>query len=219
MGKLERRPIWDLPTRIFHWGLAISVFLSMFIVYGKKYLALHVISGAVAFALIIGRLVWGVVGTRYVRFGAFVKGVDEIKKEFALIKDEEKHHHTVGHPAVAGWVMLFLMFCAFIVGVSGWPLFLSVNNDMREAILFWHEVFANLLLAIAFIHIQGVFLHILLHRDAIVQGMVDGKRPAYPHEQISALNRRQKVVALLWFGGSSAVFAFAFWLVKNYAFV
>lgn len=213
MGGIQKRPVWDLPTRIFHWGLALSVFLSMFIVYGKKYLALHIIAGSVAFSLIIGRLIWGFVGTRYVKFGAFVKGADEIKKEFALIKDEEKHHHTVGHPAVAGWVMLFLMFCAFIVGISGWWIFVSDGGETKETMLSVHEIFANMLLAIAFIHVQGVFLHILLHKDGIVQGMIDGKRPAYPHEQISALSMRQKVIALLWFAGCGVVCVFAFGLL------
>lgn len=76
-----------------------------------------------------------------------------------------------------------------------------------------HEIFANMLLAIAFIHVQGVFLHILLHKDGIVQGMIDGKRPAYPHEQISALSMRQKVIALLWFASCGAVCVFTFGLL------
>lgn len=194
--------VWDLPTRVFHWGLALSVFVSMLIVYGKKYLALHVVFGMLSFALIIGRFVWGFVGTRYVRFGSFLKSADDIKAEFSLFKNE-KATHTVGHPAVAGWVMLLLMGCAFCVGVSGIWLWLFTDAVSKEGWLHIHEIFANTLLLIAFIHIQGVVLHIFLHRDDIVQGMIDGKRPAHKHERIGGLSLFQKGVAVLWFGCSA----------------
>lgn len=208
---MQKRPVWDLPTRIFHWGLALSVFLSMLIVYGKKYLTIHIIFGILAFGLIIGRIVWGIVGTKYVRFSAFVKSISEAKQEFAIL-DSQAHSHSVGHPAIAGWVMLVLMFCALCVGVSGLWLWLFTNTVSKESALHIHEVFANTLLAIAFIHIQGVILHIFLHRDGIVKGMIDGKRPANEHEQIGSLSILQKCIALLWFIGSggAALWAFQF---------
>lgn len=194
-----KRPVWDLPTRIFHWGLALSVSLSMLIVYGKSYLDLHIVSGLISFVLIAGRLVWGFVGTKYVRFGSFLKGADDIKAEFSSFQ-EDSIHHAVGHPAIAGWVMLLLMLCAFCVGVSGiWLWLVSDVRDSKEVLLGVHEIFANTLLIIAFIHVQGVLLHIFLHRDAIVIGMIDGKRPAREDEAIGSLSATQRVVALVWF--------------------
>ena len=80
--KPTKRPVWDLPTRIFHWGLALSVSLSMLIVYGKSYLYVHIVAGLLSFVLVVGRLVWGFVGTKYVRFSSFLKGVKDIKSEF-----------------------------------------------------------------------------------------------------------------------------------------
>ncbi len=209
MSKLQKRAVWDLPIRIFHWGLALSVFASMFIVYGKKYLTLHIISGALAFALIFGRVVWGFVGTRYAKFSAFAKSLSDVRQEFSFLG--EKQIHTVGHPAVAGWVMLFLIFCGFCVGVSGWCVFLFTDTVSKESALYIHEIFANTLLVIAFVHIQGVALHLFLHRDGIIKGMIDGKRPAYLHEQIAPLGFLQKVVAIIWFGGSITV---ALWALK-----
>ncbi|HRF57052.1 MAG TPA: cytochrome b/b6 domain-containing protein [Campylobacterales bacterium] len=194
-----KQPVWDLPTRIFHWGLALSVSLSMLIVYGKSYLDLHIVSGLISFVLIAGRLVWGFVGTKYVRFGSFLKGADDIKAEFSSFQ-ESSIHRAVGHPAIAGWVMLLLMLCAFCVGVSGiWLWLVSDVRDSKEVLLGVHEIFANTLLIIAFIHVQGVLLHIFLHRDAIVIGMIDGKRPAREDEAIGSLSATQRVVALVWF--------------------
>jgi len=197
--KPTKRPVWDLPTRIFHWGLALSVSLSMLIVYGKSYLYVHIVAGLLSFVLVVGRLVWGFVGTKYVRFSSFLKGADGIKAEFSSFQ-ESSIHHTVGHPALAGWVMLLLMLCAFCVGVSGiWLWLVSDVRESKEVLLGVHEIFANTLLIIAFIHVQGVFLHIFLHRDGIVTAMVDGKRPARKEEAIGSLSATQRVVALVWF--------------------
>lgn len=200
---IEKRAVWDLPTRIFHWSLAGSVMLSMLIVYGTKYHALHIVAGSTAFALLIGRVVWGLVGTRYVRFSAFVKSIDEAKAEFAALR-EDRHLHSVGHPVVAGWVMLFLIFCGLCACGSGVWLSLCEEQNQKQTALFVHEIFSNTVLATAFIHVQGVLLHWLLHRDGIVLGMMDGRRPAEPHEQIGLLSMPQKIVAFLWFAGCLA---------------
>ncbi len=211
MSEPKKRLVWDLPTRIFHWGFAFSIFLSMLIVYGKKYAALHIIAGMAAFILLVGRLVWGIFGTKYVRFGAFVKTLDDVKAEFSIFKSEHRSH-TVGHPAVAGWVMLMLMFCGICVGASGLYLYLFAGETNKENVLYIHELFANTLLAIAFVHIQGVVLHLFLHKDGIVQGMFDGKRPAYPNEQIGKLTKLQIAVAALWLGASLASIV---WAIKK----
>lgn len=211
MSEPKKRLVWDLPTRIFHWGFALSVILSMLIVYGKKYAALHIIAGMAAFVLLVGRVIWGIFGTRYVCFSAFLKSAQDVKNEFAIFKTEQTSH-TVGHPAVAGWVMLILMFCGLGVGISGFWLYTFTDDATKEAVLYWHEIFANSLLAIAFVHVQGVFLHVLTHKDGIVMGMIDGKRPAYEHEQIKGLNKIQILLSIAWFG---AVLATAFFVFRN----
>jgi len=180
----------------------------MLIVYGRGYLTLHIVAGSIAFSLIVGRIVWGFVGSRYVRFSAFVRGINEVKKEFTLIVDEG---HSVGHPAVAGWVMLLLMLCAFGVGLSGVWLWQFTDGLSKESVFYWHEIFANTLLAIAFVHIQGVILHIILHRDGIVRGMIDGKRPARERDEIDPLSFWQKAVAVIWFVCAALIALCVFW--------
>ena len=204
---LQKQRIWDLPTRIFHWTFAISVVLSMLIVYGKKYLALHIIVGTFAFALLLGRFIWGLTGTKYVRFSSFVKSKDEIKREFSIISGS-KDSHIVGHPPIAGFVMLFMMFCGLSIGISGLLLYFWADEKTKEALFDFHEMAANTLLVIAFIHIQGVFMHMFLHHDGIIMGMVNGKRPAYKNEQISDLTIFQKLVAILWFSASLSCIIF-----------
>lgn len=213
MVLLEKRVVWDVPTRVFHWLFALSVLLSMLIVYGKSYLALHIVFGSLAFVLLLGRIVWGVFGTKYVKFKTFLKSKDDFKSEFSFFFNKE-HKHIVGHPPVAGYIMLVMIFSGLLICASGLCLYLfELDESTKEMIFYIHEVLANTLLVIAFVHVQGVFLHMFLNSDGIIMGMLDGKRPAYEHEQIGKLSRPQKLIATIWFGLSVLVVVFVsmFW--------
>ena len=65
--------IWDLPTRLFHWALAASVIaLVVTAKVGGNAMVWHLRLGYVVLALLVFRLVWGLVGGRWSRFGAFL---------------------------------------------------------------------------------------------------------------------------------------------------
>ena len=64
--------IWDLPTRLFHWLLAVSVIgLIVTAKVGGDAMNWHFRLGYVVFALLLFRLVWGFVGGRWSRFASF----------------------------------------------------------------------------------------------------------------------------------------------------
>ena len=65
--------VWDLPTRLFHWVLALAVI--GLVVTGKvggNAMVWHFRLGYVVFALLLFRLVWGLVGGHWSRFVAFI---------------------------------------------------------------------------------------------------------------------------------------------------
>src|SRR5262249_26243702 len=67
--------VWDLPVRIFHWALVAAV-VTAFVTnrLGVAYFTVHLWSGYTVIALVVFRLVWGVVGPRHARFTQFVRG-------------------------------------------------------------------------------------------------------------------------------------------------
>jgi cytochrome b len=71
--------VWDAPTRLFHWLLAALVVFS-YVSIRLNWLDLHMLSGEAILALLLFRLVWGVVGSQTARFGSLL-----------------------GHPLAAGW--------------------------------------------------------------------------------------------------------------------
>ena len=66
--------VWDLPVRVFHWLLVISFAGAWLTAESEAQQMLHYAFGYSACALILFRIVWGVIGTRYARFSHFIKG-------------------------------------------------------------------------------------------------------------------------------------------------
>lgn len=65
--------VWDLPTRLFHWVLAITVAGSVLSAkIGGNAMVWHFRFGYVVFTLLAFRLLWGWVGGRWSRFASFV---------------------------------------------------------------------------------------------------------------------------------------------------
>ena len=67
--------VWDLPTRIFHWLLAILV-VAAFVTgwLGGNLIEWHGRAGIAITGLLAFRLVWGFIGSTYARFADFVPG-------------------------------------------------------------------------------------------------------------------------------------------------
>lgn len=70
---MQRIQLWDLPTRLFHWSLALLVFGA--ILTGKIGGGAMVWHGRIGIALVgllVFRLIWGFVGWTYARFAQFM---------------------------------------------------------------------------------------------------------------------------------------------------
>jgi len=69
--------VWDLLVRVFHWSL-VSFFLIAYIS-GDDFEFIHTWSGYAIAGLIVFRLVWGMIGTKYARFYNFIKSPTEVR--------------------------------------------------------------------------------------------------------------------------------------------
>src|SRR5579862_2608288 len=103
------RLVWDLPTRVFHWLLVLSIIGS----YTTAKLGLmpwHFGLGFLMIGMLIFRLLWGLVGPRHARFVNFIKGPGPVLQ---YLKGGIK---SVGHnPLGAGMVVLMLLLLALQV--------------------------------------------------------------------------------------------------------
>jgi len=110
--------VWDLPTRLFHWALVAAVIgLAITGTLGGNAMVWHFRFGYSVLTLLLFRIVWGLVGGRWSRFGAFIYSPASV---INYLKGKGKPEHGVGHsPIGAGSVFAMLGFLLAQAG-AGW---------------------------------------------------------------------------------------------------
>ena len=63
--------VWDVPVRVFHWLMVLSFLGAYVTAESERWRLLHVTLGYTMAGLVVFRLLWGLVGTRYARFTSF----------------------------------------------------------------------------------------------------------------------------------------------------
>lgn len=164
--------VWDLPVRVFHWLLVISFTGAWLTSESEAQQMLHYAFGYSACALVVFRVFWGIVGTRYARFSEFVKGP---KETFQHIKSilARKENSELGHNSAGALVMVLLMALVLLIGITGyWSVKEVLGDFMSEA----HEVVANLALIVIAIHVAAAIIVSYLQKVNLVKSMVTGKK-------------------------------------------
>jgi cytochrome b len=197
---IKRILVWDVPTRVFHWLLVLSFSGAYLTAESERYRDIHVVLGYTMLALLAFRLMWGFFGTRYAQFRSFLfKPGEIIAYVLSLLK--RKPAHYVGHnPAgsVAIWLLLALGISS---GVTGIMAFQDIGGDMVEEL---HEFASNAMLAVVLIHIAGVVVSSVMHRENLVRSMITGFKSARPTDAITRSYR--------WLGVIILAAVVAFWI-------
>jgi len=176
--------VWDPLVRIFHWSLATAFFVAY--ITEDDFLDLHVYTGYLIGGVLVFRLLWGFVGSRHARFRDFVKRPSEV---WAYVKSIASLYprRYLGHNPAGGAMVIALLVSLLMVTVSGvalygaeesaGPLAASLGGvgdfwaDVLEEI---HEFFANFTLLLVFMHVLGVLMASLQHKENLVKSMVNG---------------------------------------------
>jgi cytochrome b len=189
--------VWDIGVRVFHWSLVVLFLISY--VSGDEESLLHVYSGYGVLGLVIFRIVWGVVGTKYARFRNFIVG-PKTAGLYARSLLTTRPIHYLGHNPIGGWMVIALLILLIAASWSGLVLYgaeghgplanqqISIvgqvyangddhedkddgGDDLWEEI---HEALAQLTLLFVFMHIAGVLIGSMLHRENLIKAMVTG---------------------------------------------
>ncbi|GAB4061803.1 cytochrome b/b6 domain-containing protein [Uliginosibacterium sediminicola] len=189
----SRIHVWDLPTRVFHWSLALSFTGAYLTSEGEHWRAVHVMFGYTLLGLIVFRVLWGLIGTRHARFASFVTGPARIKSYLQSLRKNQPEHHAGHNPAGALAIVLML-----VGGLATVTLGLLAYNDIGpEWIGDVHAVIANCMLALVGVHIAGVVLSSYLHRENLARAMLTGYKRGTAGEGIRGTRRAVGVLLLL----------------------
>ncbi|MBC7610551.1 MAG: cytochrome b/b6 domain-containing protein [Polaromonas sp.] len=204
---LNRVRVWDLPTRIFHWSLVVGVIcLVVSGLVGGNAMVWHFRFGYGVFSLLLFRVVWGLVGGRWSRFGAFIYAPQSVVN---YLKGRGKPEHSVGHsPIGAGSVFALLGFLLAQVGTglfsddeiaAAGPLTRFVSNASVSLATNYHKNIGKwLLLVLVILHIAAIVFY-LLRKHNLVNAMLHGDKDlvvAVPSSRDDTVSRVMAAVIL-----------------------
>ena len=93
--------VWDPFVRLFHWSLVTCFFIAY--LSGEEESMVHIYSGYAVIGLVIARLVWGFIGSKYARFSRFFyspASLTRYLKDFAAGRPEQSFP---GMGSFEGW--------------------------------------------------------------------------------------------------------------------
>lgn len=200
----ERREVlvWDAPVRIFHWLLAACFAGAWLTAESESFRLVHVTLGYTMAGLLAFRLVWGVAGTTHARFADFVCGPSAVMRYMRSLMAGRPEHHT-GHNPAGALAVLALLVLGALTALTGYANEREWGGDAMEAS---HEAVASAMLAVVIVHVAGVLLGSLMHRENLVRAMVTGRKQGYPAQAIASARRGVAAVLLVVIAG--------FWLVQ-----
>ena len=210
--------IWDAPTRVFHWLTVLSFSGAYLSAESERWRLIHVTLGYTLGGLLVFRLVWGLIGTRYARFGSFVRGPAAVGRYLAGLLRGRPIHYLGHNPAGAIAIVLMLLTGSLLVA-SGWAAYNDVGGNAMSD---WHALAANGLLVLVLVHLAGVLTASLQHRENLVRAMVTGNKPsiaASSHADAGTEAATNAGIGRSWNGLALGmlVLVLAFWLYQWFA--
>lgn len=181
------RLVWDLPTRLFHWSLAI-LFSGAFLLaissseHSRSFM-IHMLVGLVlAFAILL-RVVWGLIGSRPSRFSAFLYSPAALGRYVQLaLKGADRP--GAGHNPGSSYAIYAMLLLPLALVATG--LLKNGGGEWAEDL---HAVLAYSMVAVVGLHLLGVAWHARRHRDGIGLTMWHGRRPVPEAEAIPSSRR------------------------------
>ena len=210
--------IWDLPTRLFHWLLALCVVaLIVTAKIGGNAMEWHLRLGHAVLALLAFRLVWGVAGGHWSRFAVFVPRPAQLA---AYLRGGLA---TVGHNPLGALSVLAMLAVLIVQVLSGLasddeiafagPLTRWVSGETVAWATQWHKGWGQwLVIGLIALHLCAIAYYTLVRRQRLVASMLHGHQAAPAHTPFSRDQVPQRLLALVVFALCAVA---AWWLYRQ----
>ncbi len=118
--------VWDPIVRIGHWTLVIAFFTAYFT--EDDLMDVHTWAGYTVAAVVLIRIIWGLVGTRHARFSDFIYAPGKV---FAYLKNllARKPQHYIGHNPAGGAMVIALLISLAATTFTGMKLLAVEENE------------------------------------------------------------------------------------------
>ncbi|CAN2535160.1 hypothetical+protein [Methylocapsa aurea] len=194
----EKRLVWDLPVRLFHWSLVVA-FIGAYVTnrLGVAWFDWHVRFGYAVLALVVFRVLWGVFGAKHARFASFLRHPREAALYARRLLRGEAPLYAGHNPLGA------LMVVALLLGLSAQatmglfandeifnfgPFAGTVSKETSLLLTSLHKRGFYVLAGAVFIHVAAVIAYVVVKRENLVRAMVTGYKRAeavHPEDEIT----------------------------------
>ncbi|RUO26108.1 hydrogenase [Aliidiomarina minuta] len=183
--------LWDSFIRGFHWILVL-VLAGLWMTGGDlDYLDWHVRLGLLMLALLITRIMWGILGSQNARFSHFVRSpIAAFKHLRQEVKGQAKE--PLGHNPAGGYMILVLLALLLIQALTGLftdddiffrgPLAHWVDSDTARSLTRLHRNNFDWILIASGIHIVAIFWYLARKKDLLTP-MITGNKEVETKEQ------------------------------------
>lgn len=171
---MEEIRVWDRFVRAFHWALVLCMIVA--VASADRFDAAHEVAGYSVLTLILLRIVWGFIGPRPARFSSFVAGP---RRTLAFLRDTArlKAPRHLGHNPAGGAMVVALIACLLLLTASGIMLTLPAFDAWRWLTAL-HRFAALTTLGLVALHLAGVFIASVEHRENLTSSMITGRKRA-----------------------------------------
>jgi len=186
--------VWDPFVRLFHWGNLVLV-ASLIVSAHFGWQEVHMTLGVDLLILVAARLVWGVIGPEHARLRGFVRRPGEVLLNLSDILRGRAQRY-LGHSPAGGLMVVALLTVLSALLITGVLLqatlefegpfvhWLSVADDRFVAVvLSVHEASVEALYVLVPLHLAGVALASVQHRENLVAAMVTGYKSVSTEER------------------------------------
>jgi cytochrome b len=178
---VRTQPVWDWPTRLFHWSLVVLVALCWWTAKTDRE-DLHFYFGYAVLSALIFRLLWGLVGSSTARFANFVRGPAAVLRYVSQrFSWPVAGHAPLGALSVLALLALMLfqvgtgLFAGDEDGLSEGPLGQLVSIDTSDAMRELHEQAFNVLLALIALHVAAILFYRVALGKNLLGPMITGR--------------------------------------------
>lgn len=207
-SNLYKVRVWDLPTRVFHWALALCIVgLAVTGYVGGNAMMWHFRIGLTVLALLLFRLVWGLVGGRWSRFAAFIYSPGNI---ISYLSGRGRPEHSVGHTP-SGSVSVFALLAVLLAQVASGlvsddeisnagPLTRFASAATVNLATHYHSNIGKwIILALVVLHI-GAIVFYLRRKQNLIKPMLHGDKHLAVAVMASRDDTASRIGALVIFG-------------------
>lgn len=217
----EKRLVWDLPLRLFHWLLVASMvasYITAKLIDDRQW---HFYVGYWTLGLLIFRILWGFLGPRHARFTNFVRSPSAIWLYFKGLFNKGSSP-SIGHNPVGGLMVLVMLVLMTLQAVTGlfttdaviWagPYNPAVSENTASLLSTVHYWNFNFILAAVGLHIAAIVFYAFYKNQNLVVPMLHGHKPAVLVPEHEAIRSSQLLKALVV---SLIAAGFVYWLLAH----